>query len=101
MSQRERNAAFADAEVAAERTADGTRDDALFAQVLKGNVGAAALWSKLRRGWSDISRVEVVKQLRSEERAALFRALDAAGLEDEQLVAFQAAYEEEDAGTVH
>lgn len=101
MEQRSRNAEFKRLEIEAERDADGQIDCALFEQAKKGNVGAAVFWSKIRRGWSDVSRVELVNQVREAEFERVLRALEAAGVTDEQLAAAQTVLESEHAGTVH
>ena len=84
-------------------TAISEVEDALFSNALNGNKTAQIFFLKNRapERWKDMKTVEVLDQLRTEERASLFRALDAAGMTDEQLRAFEQAYGGDDAGTVH
>lgn len=60
LAQREASEEFARLEDEAERGADGYADQGLFKEAKKGNVGAVALWHKLRRGWYEPSRQETL-----------------------------------------
>ena len=93
---------FAAEESAAEMGAVSDVEDALYANARKGHVTAIIFFLKNRspENWKDMKTVEVVDQLRAQERGALFRALDAAGLTDEQVEAFQQAYESGDVASV-
>ena len=101
IAQRARRSEFARLEIEAESVADAKIDDALFKSASKGNVGAAVFWSKIRRGWSDVSRVEIVEQVRRDEFGRVLQALSAAGVTDEQLAAAEAALKDGNANTVH
>lgn len=94
---------FAIQESLAEMEAVSAVENALYEKaVTEGHPTAMIFFLKNRSPdrWKDMKTVEVVDQLRAQERGSLFRALDAAGLNDEQLEAFQTAYESNDAGNV-
>ncbi|KKN01833.1 hypothetical protein LCGC14_1123690 [marine sediment metagenome] len=45
-----------------------------------------------RTGHGPTSKVEILEKFRTQERDALFRALDAAGMSEQQIKAFEVAY---------
>lgn len=94
---------FTELESMAEMNAVADVEDALYSHALEGNVTATIFFLKNRapHRWKDMKTVEVLDKLRAVERDSLFRALDAAGLSDDQFKAFERAYEGGDAGTVH
>lgn len=98
---RNRNPEFAESESGCEMNAISDVEDALYRKAMNGHPTALIFFLKNRAPdrWKDMKTVEVLDQLRSEERESLFRALDAAGVTDEQLERFELAYRGGDAST--